>query len=271
VIARVSALKGNHELAYQKLESYYQNLQKIQQARTSGRLEKLKLELNQERERLEYAMLEKQSEVQRLTLNNQTRKIELQRFWLFGSISFIAVILSFLWWQLSASRQLKSLAITDELTGLTNRRYIFSAIERILHNKPGTHFHHSLMLIDLDDLKPINDGYGHQEGDRALKMVAKVGQKVSREGDIFARIGGDEFMLLLTRTDKKLETMVAQRIIETIARSPIKTRSGELLPISVSIGIVSIEDLSRSPEQVYNQVDQALYRAKSAGRNGFSR
>ena len=271
VAAEVLAMQGKHGEAYDLLDSYYQNIMLINKKNTSDRLEKLKLSLELEREAMELVVLENKSKVQQLMLNNQVRKIQVQRLWLFGSIAFILIILGFLWWQLRISYKLKSLAITDELTGLSNRRYIFSAIERILLNKSGKSFHHSLMLIDVDDLKPINDQYGHQVGDKVLRMVAKAGRKVSRDSDVFARIGGDEYMLLMTRTDKSLETAVANRIIDSISETPIVTDSGDKLNISVSIGITSIEGQQESPETVYTRVDEALYRAKSKGRNGYSR
>jgi len=271
VEARIAASKGEYATAYQKLDSYYHKYLKAYKANTSDRIEKIKLDLQQEREQLEMAVLENQSKVQQLTLNNQLKKIELQRLWLFGSIAFILFILSFLWWQLRVSYKLKSLAITDELTGLSNRRYIFAAIERILMNKSSRKFHHSLLLIDVDDLKPINDQYGHQEGDKVLKMVAKAGRKFSRDSDIFARIGGDEYMLLVTRTDAEKEIAIAKRIIETISETPVITDSGEAIEVSVSVGIASIEPHHKTPESIYAQVDEALYRAKSSGRNCYCR
>ena len=270
VSAQLDAMQGNYESAYQKLENYYQKLSLIHKKNNAKSLESLRLNLQAEREKLHLIKLENQAQLQQLKLTDQIQKIQTQRFWLFGSIIVILVILGFVWFQFRMSKQLKSLAVTDELTGLFNRRFIFSTIEKMLSENEQKKVHHTLMLIDVDDLKPINDEFGHQQGDKVLKFIADVGRKILRDGDVLARIGGDEFMLVLTRTDQALENAIAKRILQSVSDSPIQLDSGENLKISVSIGICTITDLSVPPESVYSQVDEALYRAKSSGRNCFS-
>ncbi|TQV86953.1 GGDEF domain-containing protein [Aliikangiella coralliicola] len=271
IAAQVAAMKGDFELAYQLIDSYYLRYIDIQQENTSVRLETLKLTLQLEREQLELENLENKNQVQGLKLKNQLRKIENQSLWLYGSILLISIILVVAFWQLRVSRRFKALSVTDELTGLSNRRFIFASISQLLSSSTTKQVHHSLMLIDVDDLKPINDNYGHQDGDRALKMVADAGRSVLRDGDVFARIGGDEYMLLLTRTSKKLEMSIANRIIQRISETPVISESGEIINVTASIGIASIEDLESEPETIYSRVDQALYRAKNNGRNCVSR
>lgn len=270
ISAQLDAMQGNYEVAYKKLEKYYQQFFIIQNNNNSQSLEKLKLNLQAEREKLHLVKLNNQAQLQQLKLTEQMQKIQTQRFWLYGFVIAIFSVLGIVWFQFKMSKQLKSLAITDELTGLFNRRFIFSTIERMLSEDRQKKVHHTLMLIDVDDLKPINDEYGHQEGDKVLKLIARVGGKILRNGDVFARIGGDEFMLLLTRTDKALENAIAKRILNSVSQSSIDLASGEQLDISVSIGICSISDLSQPAEAIYSQVDEALYRAKSSGRNCFS-
>ncbi|WP_444995265.1 tetratricopeptide repeat-containing diguanylate cyclase [Aliikangiella sp. IMCC44359] len=271
VEAKIAALKGDYESAYLLINEYYEKYSKAQETNTSSRLENLRLTMMRERERLELMKLENQSQIQQLKLNEQLQKIKIQKLWLYLTLIFILLILGFVWWQYKVSRKLKALAITDELTGLSNRRLIFTTIERLLKRKNSKSVHHSLMLIDVDDLKPINDQYGHQDGDKVLKMVADAGRSVLRGGDIFARIGGDEYMLFLTRTDKQLEMNIAKRIIERVRATPIITGSGVEISVSVSIGIVSIDDLNVAPETLYSRVDSALYQAKADGRNRVNR
>ena len=267
VAGQVAAMSGEFEQAYQLLDNYYINYLKVQKQNTSERLEKLKLTLQSEREQLELANLENENQVQSLKLKNQLRKIEIQSLWIYGSILFFSIIITVVLWQLRVSRKLKALSITDELTGLSNRRFLFASINQLLSSPLSKKVHHSLMLIDVDELKPINDKYGHQDGDKVLKMVADVGRSVLRDGDVFARIGGDEYMLLLTRTNQSLEMAIANRIIKRISQTPVIAQSGDIINVSVSIGVTSIQDLNTSPETIYSRVDQALYRAKSSGRN----
>lgn len=271
ISSEIAFLKGDNDKAYNELNDYYQLLLKIKEKNSSKSFQELKLNLFSQREKLETALLEKESQAQKLELVKKSREIVFQRFLLIAAIFFITIILSWLWWQSRVSKKLKALSVTDDLTGLFNRRYIFSAIENILKNKTSKQFHHSLMLIDLDNLKPINDDHGHQDGDKALKTVAEVGSSISRAGDVFARIGGDEFMLLLTRSSQEIETAIAKRIIETVKNSSITTDSGEEVFISVSVGVVTVDNPSESIESLYSRVDEALYRAKSAGRNRYSK
>ena len=271
IAAQVAAKRKNYRQAYYLIEKYYQEFLEVQTVSTSEKLEKFKLELQNEREILELELLENRTRVQDLLLKNQKRQIEIQSLWLFGSIAIILIVLGFLWWQFKISKQFASLAITDELTGLSNRRFIFSSIEKILLNQSNKDFRHCLFLIDVDDLKPINDRYGHQVGDAVLKTVARVGRKISRDGDVFARIGGDEFMLLLTRTDESTEESIASRLIQSISAETIDLNEKDTITPSVSIGLAAIDNKFETPDGLYSQVDEALYRAKSGGRNRFSR
>ncbi|WP_367023411.1 tetratricopeptide repeat-containing diguanylate cyclase [Aliikangiella maris] len=281
--AQVMALSGDYQKAYALLENYYRQLLAVKQNNVSNRLENLRLKIMNEREQLELIKLEKQSAIQQLKLNEQLQEIKLQETWLMISVVLFIIIVGIAWWQYQVSRKLKALAITDELTGLSNRRLIFTTIDRMLKSgakrksKARLGFnshqpvHHTLMLIDVDDLKPINDEYGHQDGDKVIKMVADAGRQVLRDGDVFARIGGDEYMLFLTRTNEQLELDIAKRIIEQVGSTKITTESGNCISVSVSIGVVSITDLDVDPETLYGRVDSALYQAKSAGRNCVKR
>lgn len=271
VAAEIALLQGEYKKAYDLINEYYILLLKVKEKNNSKSFEKLKIDLQKQREKLETAILESESQVQKLKLGKQSREIAFQRLLLIGSIVLIIIILGWMWWQWRVSKKLQSLAVTDELTGLFNRRYIFSTIENILENNHSNSLHHTLMLVDLDNLKPINDDHGHQDGDKALKAVAKAGISVSRASDVFARIGGDEYMLLLTRSTPELEPVIAERILKAVADSSIKLESGDILPISVSIGIATIDNPDESLESIYSRVDEALYRAKAAGRNCYSK
>ncbi len=257
ISAEIEQLKGNHQKAFLLIDAYYQAYIKSQQKNLSERVEKLLVTLQTEREKRELIALENQSQLQQLELKNQTKKIEIQRLWLYVTILLVLIGFGFTWWQFKMAKKLKSLAITDDLTGLTNRRYIFTTIESVLANKFSKQKYHSLMLIDVDNLKPINDEFGHQIGDRVLKKVADVGRQILRDSDVFARIGGDEYMLFLTRANRNLADTVANRIVESLSHANFVS----------NIGIVTTDAQDITPEALYSRVDEALYAAKSNGRN----
>ena len=163
--------------------------------------------------------------------------------------------------------QIKDLSIRDPLTGLYNRRYLnkvlVSEIGRALRlNRPL-----SLILVDIDHFKKINDQYGHVTGDQVLKRLTECFELEIRPYDILSRFGGEEFLLLMSETDEHEAVALAERL----RRSAIGLR---LLPhneiMSCSFGVCSLQDIKKrpvSPEAFIQCADKALYRAKNAGRN----
>lgn len=157
-------------------------------------------------------------------------------------------------------------ARTDHLTGLANRMAFLQALEAELSRlqRGGRHMI-GLLLIDIDDFKSVNDTFGHDAGDAALRSVATALHGALREGDVLARLGGDEFIVLMAPTDKAALERTASRIVE--AREAVSDPSGR--PVSVSAGGVLLGSGAVTWEAAYAAVDAALYRAKAAGRGGF--
>lgn len=152
-------------------------------------------------------------------------------------------------------------AFTDTLTGLRNRRALDAVLERV--SRGGGSF--SLMHLDLDFFKQVNDSMGHAAGDQVLRQVARVMLDVTRKDDTVARIGGDEFVLLipgLTRRERLAE--MAGRLISRV-EEPIPFE-GQACRVSLSIGIAVSEHGDLTPEQILMQSDEALYASKRAGR-----
>jgi diguanylate cyclase (GGDEF)-like protein len=167
---------------------------------------------------------------------------------------------------LKESQMFEQLAITDSLTGLFNRRQILHLAE--IEFGRARRFKHplSLLILDLDDLKQVNDTRGHIAGDLALKSVAENSRKHMREIDSIGRFGGDEFVILLVETDLEGGRAGAERIRQTITDSPINTSQGPFT-IGVSIGVASNSEKITSVEDLINQADMALMKAKKAGKN----
>ncbi|WP_443192114.1 diguanylate cyclase [Pseudomonas indica] len=160
--------------------------------------------------------------------------------------------------------QIQQQAITDELTGLYNRRFAKTMLsqQKALADRGGYDF--VLCLIDLDFFKAVNDRYGHSGGDAVLRQLAGLLQRSVRNADFVARLGGEEFLLALTRTDPEGAQRVLQRLRETMADVQWDECPG--LRLTLSVGVSAY----RSPEpweDVLQRCDEALYRAKDDGRD----
>ena len=161
------------------------------------------------------------------------------------------------------------LAFTDSLTGLYNRRYFMDQIEREFIRAQRSKAPLSLIMVDLDGLKEINDRLGHHVGDRFLKEVARIVKVNTRASDVAARWGGDEFMLLAPGTDSKSAGKIAERIRAQVEGYKMKLE-GEEVGITVSAGIVSYPTHASSVSELVKKADDAMYSAKRGGKNQSS-
>ncbi|HWC77946.1 MAG TPA: sensor domain-containing diguanylate cyclase, partial [Blastocatellia bacterium] len=160
-------------------------------------------------------------------------------------------------------RQVQTQAMTDELTGLFNHRYFQERLEREMRLADRNGDSVSLILLDLDHLKQVNDSLGHRAGDAALRRVAEIMRGNIREVDICARYGGEEFVVILPQCGSEGAIKVAERIREAIATAPI-TRIGRL---TASLGVTSYPEVANTKEELIEMADRAMYLAKAAGRN----
>ena len=161
------------------------------------------------------------------------------------------------------------LSETDDLTGIHNRRgfailggRLFS--QAVRYERPST-----VMLIDLDTFKNINDQYGHEAGDRMLRQVAACIQAELRTTDVLARYGGDEFIALLPETPSRAAVDVGQRIRKAVAASPIEF-GGRSIATTVSIGVAGYPESGATIDALIGRADRAMYTVKQAGRDGVA-
>ena len=177
---------------------------------------------------------------------------------------------------LETNRQLKQLndefkllSITDPLTGLFNRRHFDELMETEvgLSNRHGDP--NSILLIDIDFFKAINDTYGHYVGDIVLKTLTGVLQENLRRTDAICRIGGEEFAVLCKRADKSGAMEIAEKLRAVIEKTPMTPDGDDELTITVSIGVASVPCNTKgtTPKQLFKDVDTALYYSKNHGRN----
>jgi diguanylate cyclase (GGDEF)-like protein len=161
-------------------------------------------------------------------------------------------------------------ATTDALTGLSNRRLLqqFGQLALARHKRSQSNF--TVISLDLDSFKNINDTYGHPTGDGVLQQTARVLLENSRHGDVIARFGGEEFMLILPETKQSQAKQVAERIRKAIANTPHETSKGQI-QVTASFGIASgIPSAAWQLEDYFATADQAMYQAKRRGKNRVS-
>ncbi|MHC4618425.1 MAG: sensor domain-containing diguanylate cyclase [Planctomycetota bacterium] len=156
-------------------------------------------------------------------------------------------------------------ATTDGLTGLVNHKSFYEILEKELWRSRRYGGAISLIMIDIDNLKHINDTYGHRAGDKVIKTISSKIRECIRHIDTAARYGGDEFSVVLPNTSLADATVVAERMVDAVAHSPI-TWENEHIGLSISVGLGQY-DAETSPEDITSRSDEALYTAKQAGKN----
>jgi len=162
--------------------------------------------------------------------------------------------------------KLHKISITDNLTQTYNRHYFFETSQNMLNLGVDEQKIVSLLMLDIDYFKTVNDAYGHQAGDMVLKDFAHLIKNYLREGDLFARIGGEEFTILLYDTDYSNAQKIARNICRIIENYKF-TYKKDLIDIRVSIGVFSTQDGNHTVDILYQEADKKLYLAKTNGRN----
>lgn len=166
-----------------------------------------------------------------------------------------------------ANEKLFQLAITDPLTGLHNRRHFFELAQLQIAHARRYEEPLSVMMVDLDHFKHVNDTYGHLAGDQVLQAFARRTLDCVREADVVGRYGGEEFALLLPDTDLEHAADLGERLRQAIAGQPVITEAGEI-PVTVSVGVAQYPPQAElNSDDLFHLADQALYTAKEGGRN----
>jgi diguanylate cyclase (GGDEF)-like protein len=158
-------------------------------------------------------------------------------------------------------------AWTDYLTGLSNRRHFVELAERELARAIRFQRPLTLLEIDFDHFKAINDTWGHRAGDMVLQEMSRVLRQVLRDEDILGRIGGEEFAVVMVETEGVDAVEVAQRLCTTVAETSIVPEGSERIRVNISIGLTQLKNRKIDFNSLLNEADQAMYGAKQAGRN----
>jgi two-component system cell cycle response regulator len=159
------------------------------------------------------------------------------------------------------------LALTDALTGLHNRRYMETHLKSLVEQAREGGRLLSLLFADVDNFKAINDGHGHDAGDNVLRELAQRLRRNIRNIDLVARVGGEEFVIVMPDTGMERALQVGERLRSAIASEPIRANSATHLGVTASVGIATLDGQHDTAEGLLKRADQALYVAKRGGRN----
>lgn len=231
-------------------------------------------------ERLRIIAFERIGDFPLIVVSSQVRQEVLASWWNFCIIVSIALLFAFVWLG-AAGRyafrsvvqnetlqlELSRLARTDSLTDLANRRHFSELAEKELSRALRFEGTLSLLMVDVDHFKRINDTHGHSAGDEVLRQLSELFRLELRNIDIVGRLGGEEFAIVLAQSGRAQAEEVAERLRKTIEDQGALLSCGVLLHYTVSIGVATLTGSEDSIERLLKRADDALYAAKSAGRN----
>ena len=159
------------------------------------------------------------------------------------------------------------LAVTDPLTGLNNRRFLDHQLSLLLSRHIKNDQPLSVLMLDIDLFKRVNDTFGHDGGDEVIREFARRLSLNVRAIDMACRFGGEEFVVLMPETDGHDALNIAERVRSQVADTPFRLSDGRTLSVTVSVGVATAQGLGDSPESVIKRADEGVYEAKQSGRN----
>ena len=164
-------------------------------------------------------------------------------------------------------RKMEEASQIDDLTQLYNTRYCNQFLDNFLMERKGSRGLISLIFLDIDFFKLVDDNYGHLVGGETLRLVGKRLKKVVREGDIVVRYGGDEYIVVLPNTDKKTTAIIAERIRKEISKEPFYAFGNKKFNISITLGVASYPEDAKNRDELIGKADKAMYKGKLSGRD----
>lgn len=269
--AKLLQLKGENENAYRLLKQFNKSRIALLKKNSSDRLLRVRGALEVERKNVEISLLQQRAKVNELQLTQQKQENITQTYIISFIVMLILFGLVFMYFQWRYNQKLLELSIRDPLSDLYNRRYIFEFLNKIVDGINLEKNQVSIMLIDIDNFKEVNDLYGHPFGDKVISEVAKIGAETIRVEDVIGRVGGEEFLCVLPRIDRIQCLHIAQRLVKKVNNNVFvvgeeeKNKKQVNITISIGISTTSVDTINSS--DLYLQADKALYHAKSSGKN----
>lgn len=266
VQARILEKQGQANAALASLKRYVAIWEELERDLGAQRSIQMRFEFDLARKEVENENLKTHQALQAQLLD----QLQERRYWqTLVTILVLLLLGAVVLYQLSRSRKMRRLAMTDELTGIHNRRQIQAEAKTMLQQAKSLEQPLSLLIIDIDHFKQINDGWGHQAGDRVLIAVASSISGSLRSLDRVGRNGGEEFLALLPDTLLAEAVEVAERVRQQVEELKVTELPAEH-PVRVSIGCAQLRE-GESLSELIHRADEAMYSAKRAGRNRVCR
>ncbi len=266
LLAKHYARQGKFDLAYLEKENYLKKYNTYRKNKRLAMIASLEQSFEVKDKKANNALLVSQNKlkVRRVAEAKDQKHSQQYNFTLIITTTFIFILLFFR--QLRVRNRLMLLTRTDTLTGLANRNSLFENGAKMIAKFKEQPQEFSVLLLDLDHFKKINDHFGYQVGDEILKVVSQMVKETMRSRDVFYRLGGEEFVALLPFADKNKAKAIAVRINEKISQhdfSLLMMRG----KVTVSIGVATMEHNEKSFDDMLHKADLAMYQAKDQGRN----
>jgi len=283
--SELAQARGNSNQAYLLLKDFSQKEFALLKKKSSDKLLRVRGALESERQNMEISLLQQRAKVQHLQIEQQLQTNTSQNYLIALGALLILMAIIWLFLQRRNNRRLASLTITDTLSELYSRGYVFQFLSKLINKSTMNKSQVSIMAIDIDDFKRLNKLYGPPFGDYVIRAIAKIGLETLRVNDVMGRIGGEEFLAVLPRIDGEHSVQVAQRFVDKVqAHSFIypaeqaskgkvdKNNSSKreepiAVSVTISIGIAVSSVTITDASQLCTQADKALYQAKAQGKN----
>lgn len=216
--------------------------------------------------KLENEELSKQNSILKLQQALDAKAVETSRLYISLLIAVLVFIAAWLIRLKRSQLRFKRMSLHDGLTGIYNHQHFVAKSEKVLQALARRQGHACLIFIDLDHFKQVNDTYGHAMGDAVLKLTVTICRMHLRPGDIFGRLGGEEFGILLPDCQRARGMEAANQLLVSIGGTPME-KDGMLVSVSASVGLASTDNSGYDLQRLCKDADDALYRAKRGGRN----
>ena len=267
VLYNAQAHTGHYQAA---LGSYKEYMAQYKKSTSDAKAQALAYQIVKQEvlaKRLKLEELSKQNRILQLRQSLDGKIAETNRLYITLLLLVLASIIFWTWRIKHSQIRFRKMARHDDLTGIFNRQYFFEQAEHTLQRLHKTGGHACLLILDMDHFKRINDVYGHVAGDSVLKHVVRTCVEELRDSDVFGRLGGEEFAILMPGCNLAQGKQIGDRVRMSLANSPVRILESESVTFTSSIGLAGTEAHGHALKPLLIAADEALYEAKRAGRN----
>ncbi|WP_206483460.1 tetratricopeptide repeat-containing diguanylate cyclase [Thalassotalea sp. G2M2-11] len=267
VASELAYARQEYQKAYQLSAKYYQRYTEILIESSTERVATIRASMEIERQDIETALAKQRLKAEKLALQTKEQQALQQRYFIIFLLVLLGIFFAVMVYQHRTNRKIFELSIVDSLSGLYNRRYTFKYLDKQIQGTSVEQGELCIVVFDIDDFKQVNDNYGHPVGDMVIEQVAKVAQETLRTEDTIGRIGGEEFLCILPRTDVAKGETIAQRLRQRLSSYQFEAESGAQIHVSASFGLAKYSSAHQDAKAFYAAADKALYVAKEQGKN----